>query len=241
MARASLLDNGQHILLGAYSATLALMREVGVQPEQVLRRLPLALRFPDGNGLALPSWPAPLDAAAGIVTAKGWAWSDKTSLLRSALGWRAAHFQCPSDATVSGLCRDLSPRVMRELIEPLCVSALNTPASRASGQVFLRVLRDALFGGRDGDWGSSNLLLPRCDLGRLFPETAATWLGRRGGLLRTRHRVSAIAPQGPGWSVDDETFDRIVLACPDRDAVRLVEASDVDAQSWIAMHSRPDP
>ena len=107
-----MLDNGQHILLGAYSATLALMREVGVQPEQVLRRLPLALRFPDGNGLALPSWPAPLDAAAGIVTAKGWAWSDKTSLLRSALGWRAAHFQCPADATVSGLCRDLSPRVM---------------------------------------------------------------------------------------------------------------------------------
>ena len=67
-----MLDNGQHILLGAYSATLALMREVGVQPEQVLLRLPLALRFPDGNGLALPSWPAPLDAAAGIVTAKGW-------------------------------------------------------------------------------------------------------------------------------------------------------------------------
>jgi uncharacterized protein with NAD-binding domain and iron-sulfur cluster len=40
------LDNGQHILIGAYVQTLALMREVGVDPAQVLLRLPLTLRFP---------------------------------------------------------------------------------------------------------------------------------------------------------------------------------------------------
>ena len=33
------LDNGQHILIGAYSHTLALMRTVGVAPEQALLRL----------------------------------------------------------------------------------------------------------------------------------------------------------------------------------------------------------
>jgi squalene-associated FAD-dependent desaturase len=227
------LDNGQHILLGAYRATLGLMREVGVDPGRVLLRMPLALRFPDGSGLALPSWPAPLDAAAGIVTAKGWGWNDKASLLRSALRWRAAGFLCPPDETVTGLCRDLSPRVMGELIAPLCVSALNTPADRASGQVFLRVMRDALFGEGDGNGGASNLLLPRCDLGSLFPEMAAKWLGRHAGLLQTGHRVNTIAPQGPGWSVEGETFDRAVLACPDREAVRLVEASGVAAQSWL--------
>jgi squalene-associated FAD-dependent desaturase len=227
------LDNGQHILLGAYRATLGLMREVGVQPERVLLRLPLTLRFPDGSGLALPSWPAPLDAAAGIVTAKGWRWNDKAMLLRSALGWRAAQFLCPPDTTVSGLCRDLTPRVIAGLIEPLCVSALNTPADRASGHVFLRVLRDALFGERDGHWGSSNLLLPQRDLGQVFPEMAAAWLVARGGSLCTGHRVNTVAPRGSGWSVDGETFDRVVLACPDREAVRLVEASGLAAQSWI--------
>ena len=35
------LDNGQHILLGAYRDTLRLMRLVGVAPEQALLRLPL--------------------------------------------------------------------------------------------------------------------------------------------------------------------------------------------------------
>ena len=99
------LDNGQHILIGAYRATLGLMRDVGVRPERVLLRLPLALRFPDGRGIALPSWPAPLDAAAGIVTAKGWSWGDKASLLRTTLRWRAGQFRCTPQETVSALCR----------------------------------------------------------------------------------------------------------------------------------------
>ena len=38
-----LLDNGQHILIGAYTATLGLMRRVGVDPDAVLQRQPLEI------------------------------------------------------------------------------------------------------------------------------------------------------------------------------------------------------
>ena len=64
--REVMADNGQHILIGAYSETLRLMRLVGAEPQRLLLRLPLALAYPDGTGLALPAarWlPAPLDAA----------------------------------------------------------------------------------------------------------------------------------------------------------------------------------
>jgi predicted NAD/FAD-binding protein len=47
------LDNGQHILIGAYRDSLALMRLVGVDPGQVLYRQPLALVDARGRGLAL--------------------------------------------------------------------------------------------------------------------------------------------------------------------------------------------
>ena len=54
------LDNGQHILIGAYTATLELMRLVGADPAMLLRRLPLALQYPDGQGLRLrPGAPMP--------------------------------------------------------------------------------------------------------------------------------------------------------------------------------------
>ena len=38
------LDNGQHILLGAYTESLRLMRQVGIRPDDVLLRLPLQMR-----------------------------------------------------------------------------------------------------------------------------------------------------------------------------------------------------
>jgi hydroxysqualene dehydroxylase len=229
----AVLDNGQHILIGAYTQTLSLMREVGVDPQQVLLRMPLSLRFIDGRGIAFPDLPSPWDAALGILRAKGWRSSDKFSLLRTAVRWRSSGFECRDDATVVEICAGLTPRVMAELIEPLCVSALNTPAARSSGRVFLRVMRDGVFGTGDGRWSASNLLLPRCDLGRLFPEAASRWLTAHGAQVHTARRVQAILPVAGGWLVDGAPFDRAVLACPARDAARLVESSGTAAKPWL--------
>ena len=224
------LDNGQHILIGAYAATLQLMRDVGVDPERVLLRLPLSLRFADGGGLQLPRLPAPLDLLVGIFQARGWTWRDKSALLRSAIGWRLKGFRCDASTTVAELCAGLTPRVMQELIEPLCVSALNTPVAQSSGQVFLRVLNDALFSGS----GGADLLLPRADLGALLPDAALAWLRAHAASLRIGQRVRTIAPEAKAWRVDGEAFDRVVLACAPWDAARLVRASGLPAEAWCA-------
>lgn len=231
------LDNGQHILIGAYTQTLALMRRVGIDLDAALQRVPLILRFPDGRGLALPQLPrwldratrriAPLDVIAGILGARGWSWADKLSLLRTATRWQGQGFACADKDTVADLCKTLTPRVRTELTEPLCISALNTPAARASGAVFLRVLRDALF----QTPGGSQMLLPRVDLGALFPDAADRWLLRQGAHTMPGRRVRAIAREDDGWRVDDERFDRVVLACPPWEAARL--AADT-APSWAA-------
>jgi squalene-associated FAD-dependent desaturase len=225
-----MLDNGQHILIGAYSATLALMRELGIDPEAVLQRMPLRLRFADGSGLAVPpGWPPPLDLLAGILGARGWSWRDKAALVRRALAWRSAKFLCDPQTSVGQLCTSLTPRVRRELIEPLCISALNTPLERASGQVFLRVLHDALFTER----GGADLLLPRVDLGALLPDAAARWLAQHGTRLHAGTRVQAIGRDARGWQVDGEHFDRVVLACPPWEAARLAESAGLlEAAGW---------
>lgn len=210
------LDNGQHILIGAYTETLRLMRQVGVDPNHALQSLPMTLLFPNNQGIRFTDWPTPLDALGGILGARGWSLGDKASLLRAAVGWRLQGFSCAADLSVADLCRTLTPKIKAELIEPLCVSALNTPAERASAQVFLRVLRDALFGLQ----GSSRLLLPRVDLSALFPDAASTWLQQHGGQLRLGQRVQTLQARkggpdqknGQGWSVDGENFDAVMLA-----------------------------
>lgn len=230
----ALVDNGQHIMIGAYFETLALMREVGIEPRDALHRLPLTLRFPDGRGLALPAWPAPLDAAWGILTARGWTLRDKLSLLRHATAWQLRRFRCDERLTVLQLCRGLSPAVLRDLVEPLCVAALNTSADRASAAVFLRVLRDGLFGPARHGWGASNLLIPRLDLGQVFPEAAAAWLQARGAQVRLGARVQMLRREGSVWNVDGEAFDAVLLACPAWEAERLVAQSGVSAPQWLA-------
>jgi len=237
-----MLDNGQHILIGAYSECLRLMRLVGVDPDTALLRLPLTLQFPDGQGLQLPDLPPPLDALLGLARAHGWHWRDKLALLRSATTWQLRGFRCAPHLSVAQLCAALTPRLMAEFIDPLCVSALNTPAREASGQVFLRVLQDSLFSGR----GGSNLLLPRTDLGALFPEAAARWLQQQGGQAMTGQRVqrwqAVCAGSGPDAAAPPEAFDHITLACPSWEASRLVQGLAnlpglADARRWSAAAS----
>lgn len=221
------VDNGQHILIGAYTETLRVLRHIGLSPELLFRREPLGLVNPQGMGLQLPQAPAvlrplahalSLEVAVGMWRARGWSGRDKLALLRTALGWQWRGFQCAASVTVAELCADLPPRLRDEFIDPLCVSALNTPAAQASGAVFLRVLKDALF----GPVGGSDVLLPMCDLGRLFPEAAVRWLQQRGAVLHLGQRVSGLLMQhapapsptstGQIWRVHDEIFDEVIWA-----------------------------
>ncbi len=213
------------------------MRIVGVNPDQALLRLPLQLVFPDGAGLQLPDVPPPWDALTGIARARGWSLGERLALLARAARWRLAGFACPPGTSVAGLCAGLPGRLIDEFIDPLCVSALNTPAGEACGQVFLRVLRDALFAER----GGSNLLLPRRDLGALFPEPAARWLQERGHAVHLGRRVQTLAQGGAGWLVDGEPFDAVLLATGSHEAARLAAAAETPPtshtpalQAWAA-------
>ena len=232
------LDNGQHILIGAYSETLKLMAELGIDTQKALLRMPLTLQFPDGSGLKLPSLPAPLDALVGILRARGWSWADKLSILKTATKWQLQKFECAPQLSVADLCRKVSPRIMATLIEPLCVSALNTPADRASGQVFLTVLRDSLFAAN----GGSNLLLPRIDLSALLPNAALAWLAAQGGTVRPGIRMQSVTAAGnQQWQLmanadaDLGMFDSVILACPPNEAARLARSSKLPCADWLAL------
>lgn len=228
-----LLDNGQHILIGAYAECLRLMRVVGVAPGSALLRLPLALVFPDGSGLSLPDASPPWDALAGIARARGWSLRERAALLARAARWRLAGFQCPAGTSVASLCAGLPQRLVDEFIAPLCVSALNTPVDQSCGQVFLRVLHDSLFAGR----GGSNLLLPRVDLGALFPEPAARWLQERGHAVHPGRRVQTLERDQGGWRVDGSAFDAVLLAASSTETARLVAEAAVPAAERPALQA----
>jgi squalene-associated FAD-dependent desaturase len=220
-------DNGQHILIGAYAQCLRLMQLVGVNLDSALLRTPLRLLDAQGRGLALPAG-APVPALLrGLVAARQWPLAERLRLLAAAGTWTLRRFQCPPGWSVARLTASLPARIRHELIDPLCVAALNTPAAAASAQVFLRVLKDALFSAP----GASDLLLPRQDLSCLFPEPAAAWLAARGAELRWRSRVQRLLRADDGWLLEGEAFAQVILATPAAEAARLAEPH---APAWAA-------
>ena len=228
------LDNGQHILIGAYTETLDLMRSLDLAPEDLLWRSPLQLTDPQGRGLRLPKGPPLLAFGRAVLAASHWPWAARLSLLTHSLRWALAGFQCAETLSVSALCRGLHRQPLAELVAPLCVAALNTPAEQASAQVFLRVLKDALFSGR----GSADLLLPRRPLAELLPQPALRALAAGGARIHLGCRAWPSAPEGmsdSGWIVrtgdSAQAFDAVLLACPAAEAARQLQ--DI-APQWSA-------
>jgi squalene-associated FAD-dependent desaturase len=182
------LDNGQHILLGAYTQTLQLIDRLHAAGEDDgLWRLPLTLHQPPDFSLACPRLPAPLHLIAGLLGAQGLSWREKLAAAR----WTHALLRdtaIPDHLSVSQLTLKQPGKLRRLLWHPLCISALNTPPEMASARVFRDVIRSA-FGGRNH---RSDLLLPRRDLTALFPAPAAARVNALGGQVRLSCRVGAL-------------------------------------------------
>ena len=242
------LDNGQHILLGAYSETLRLMKLTGVDRDQTLLTLPLQMRYPAGGGgmdFAAPALPlpAPLHLAAALLRAKGLQREDKLSLMRFSTAARWMGWRLNTDCSVAELLQrfDQTPRLIQLLWRPLCLAALNTPPDRASAQVFLNVLRDSLGARRRS---ASDMLIPRTDLSALFPQSAAAFIEANGGSVRTGAKVQALRSiEGRLWQLDisgaavggnwSTYFTGVVLAAGASQAATLLH--DIPATDTAAL------
>ena len=115
-------------------------------------------------------------------------------------------FRLPNDITVTELLaqHDQDADLTQKLWEPLCIAALNTPIHKASAQVLLNVLRDALNQSRD----YSDMLLPRIDFTALFPQRAADYVEQHGGKVHIACGVEALHPLEDGIEISHRAGQR---------------------------------
>jgi squalene-associated FAD-dependent desaturase len=206
------LDNGQHILLGAYEQTLKLIDRLNPDTtKEAMWRLPLTLNQPPDFSLTCPRLPTPLHLLAGLLGAQGLSWREKFAAMRWAHSLLRHAYPLDS-LSVSQLTRSQPEKLSRLLWHPLCVSALNTPPDIASAKVFRDVIR-AAFGGHTHH---SDMLLPRRDLTALFPAPAATRLTELGGTVHLSSRITRIDAVADAITLgvrdDSATFSHVILA-----------------------------
>jgi len=231
-----MVDNGQHIMLGAYHDTLSLLKQAGVEENEAFLRLPLQLHIHDmigGETISLQtcnSLPAPFHILGGFIFAKGLSLSSKLAAIRMMTWARCNRFQLCSDMPLAAFLaqQKQSQQLISSIWEPLCLAALNTPIADASAQVFLNVLRDS-FARQKSD---SDLLLPRSDLSKALVNPLANWLKTRG--VKIAHEtIKSIEQADTGFhvitNIQTYSFSHVVLACGPYQLKHIALPSSLDS------------
>ena len=224
------VDNGQHLMIGAYRDTLALLQRIGVDRTRVLHRQRLALRLRDAGGLRMAlrtaPLPAPLHLLAGLLTARGLSLRDRHKALRFGRRLGGLRLAPDQDISVEALLHSeqQTAALMQTLWRPLCLATLNTPSQHASARVFLRVLDEAFLHLRT----HSDLLVPARDLGRVLPDPCAAFLESHRVRIDLGARVDALELRGNrvcGVRVGGQSLAarQVVIATDARNSRRLLD------------------
>ncbi len=206
------IDNGNHLLLSGNVAAMAYLDRIGARnsmtgPGDALfpfMDLATAERWTVAPGAGwLPWWL--LDRSRHVPGAR----------LADLLSLAKLRFAGPT-ATVADTLG--GTELYRRLLEPLAISALNTPPEQALARLMWAVVEGSLLKG-----GAACVpMMPRVGLSESFIDPAVAWLEARGAVLRVSHRISAleiegrrvVSLRGPDGPVLIGPNDDIVLATP---------------------------
>ncbi len=222
------LDNGQHILIGAYRETLRLIKLVtpheSVSATKPFLRIPLELTILGHFNLKAAPFPKPLHLAVGLMAAQGLSFAERLRAVSFMLSMRSRKFKLNQDISVFTLLQQFNQTgsLEKHLWTPLCISALNTLPETASAQVFLNVLRDSL----NGDRNDADLIMPGVDLSELFPDHAAKYIEHHGGQIFRSTSVISIEAGPEGFALltkeSRRVFSHVICAVPPQRIKHLI-------------------
>jgi len=191
----SVVDNGQHIFMGCYHATIRFLSTIGTL-ERIKFQKRLTVRFVDRNGrvsaLQSSALPSPWHVLLGVLRSGSFSFKQKLEFLRLGQALRQAR---TADRGLEKLSvREWLTRLgqseglQRDFWDLLCIAALNEDPSRASASLFERVLQLALFSSP----AESRIGIPRVGLSEVYVDAAASYIRGRGGRVECGRNVTSL-------------------------------------------------
>lgn len=233
-SRTQVLDNGQHLMLGAYSEMLALLEKIGVKEEDVFLRTPQHLKLFHARYLhtlidmKLPSLPKPFNLLLGLLFCKGLSIKEKVIVLYRFDKLLKTPISEDKDTSVTEWLKDANlPTNYVLFLNALCLAAMNTSAGIGSAKSFQNVLNETF----NGEAGSTDLLIPSVNLGNVLPTPASLYLTKKQANVLYPKKVTSIKyDQNTTLQAitDDDAFDAsaIVLATPAHITSKLLKPLD---------------
>ena len=232
------VDNGQHILMGCYTDTFALLDRIGAS-DRVKWQSGLRVSMIDRHGhestLALPSLPSPLHFLAGVIAWDALSWPERMTVLKAGSHLRSGGDK-PSGLSVRAWLTRIgqAPRLCELFWEPLALAALNQSIDQAEASSFLRVL-ERVFG---PDPSSAALVMPAVPLDELYAEPSRRWLAERGGHVRVQSPAKVLieGDRVTGVRVRDEIINAplVISTVPWYSFASIFDAAPAQLNQTIA-------
>jgi len=239
-----LVDNGQHLMIGAYQQMLQLLKTLQADVDKLFKQIPHRMLMLDAQSAAtvfdlqLPTYPAPLHLLFGVLNSPSLSLKEKILLLLRFN--KLLNTRIKNDLPVSEWLAQASlpESYLKNLLEPVCLAALTTHPHQASAKAFQSVLQQTF----NAPANFTDLLIPTTDLSQVFAALAEPFILQHGGEINTRSKVQALRVDGEqikSIKIDDKfiSFDQLILATPANITAKLL--ADIPAcQSIVEQINR---
>jgi squalene synthase HpnD len=184
------LDNGQHIFMGCYHESLALLKELGVSDRLYAPpRIDVPFASEKGRSRMVAIAPDPLHLLSALLNFGELTTADKWAATKLALRMRLGGEPRADETVAAWMNRwGQTPNLVRALWEPLCIAALNEPVATGSATLFATVIRRSFLAGAK----DSSIFLSRVGLSELFAPEVKRLLAMCKGTLRTSAMVAGL-------------------------------------------------
>ncbi|MCP5467643.1 MAG: FAD-dependent oxidoreductase [Deltaproteobacteria bacterium] len=228
------VDNGQHLMMGAYHETLQFFKELGT--DSLLHQQDnLEITFAQSNdnffSMSCPKLPAPLHLAWGLYKFKGLSWQDKVAMNRLVKFCKktkdndiSLHKQSVEDLFKK---TQQTPQSIRVFWEPVGLATLNEPMEQASAALFVEVIKRALLSKRK----DSQIITPQVGFNELYCDPLKEKLLQADVPLHFQTQVEEIKKSGSSWLIrthegEEYLSEKIIFAIPPPALKKILKNSE---------------
>lgn len=226
----TVLDNGQHILMGCYYYTLEFLSLIGAKENfTIQKRLQVNFVEPGFHVKQLKAFPFfyPVNLLMGLLNYQAISFKDRRRLLKVFLKLPFYNLNKFSNMTVSEWLakENQTAETQNAFWKILAVGALNTSIEKASARIFIDIIKQIFLDGNK----AATIVLPKYGLSESYCKNAEEFITGNGGEISLSESVERIiikeeqvAEIHTSKKIDSD-FDFVVSAIPAFALKRIID------------------
>ena len=232
------VDNGTHIMVGAYTNTLQLVEKIHsignktYKENDLFERQALNLNYKSDIDINIPAikFIAPINIIFSFLFASGLSFREKLSILNLGIKIKLNFFKDLEDINLEEFLKQQNQpaSIIEKIWDPLCLAIMNTPINNTSTEIFLKVVKDAFF----KSYQSSNILLFKQNLSNILPKPAKEFI-EQSNTVYTNQSIHTIEVRDNQFFAQSNTKSLqatdIIIATAPTAAIKLLSSLNMPA------------